>query len=172
VLDDLLVWQYLLQPCCISRMSLESVESLVGHLTTQWSHGTTFAEGSCIRGDVRPPVGAECYLRDVPVPHEISDMWQFCRTIGKGNHNNTSYNILCCGVPPKFHDHLQKLAMFTGATIPTAQSVSLLSCHLTQMHPGGQIYQVTGSSPQNVSFLHITITQLLLQLCNQPHCPR
>jgi hypothetical protein len=39
-------------------------------------------------------------------------MWQFCRTIGKCNHNNTMYNILCCGTPPNFQKHLQKFRPF------------------------------------------------------------
>jgi hypothetical protein len=67
-------------------MTLESVENLIGNLPTQWSHGTTFAEGSRISGYEIPHVGAECYPRSVPVPSQIPDMWQFCRTIGKGNH--------------------------------------------------------------------------------------
>jgi hypothetical protein len=57
-------------------------------------------------------VGAECNRNDVKLPHEIPDMWQFCRTIGKGNHDNTPYNVLCCGEPPNFQSQLQRLSRF------------------------------------------------------------
>jgi hypothetical protein len=99
-------------PCSISSVTLETVENLIGHLTTQWSHGTINADGSCISFDEIHPVGSECYPGCVTVPSQIPDMWQFCRIVGKGNHNNTSYNILCNGIPPKFHDHLLTLAKF------------------------------------------------------------
>jgi hypothetical protein len=99
-------------PCRISSVTLETVENLVGHLTTQWSYGTTSQDGTPVSLDENYPVGSERYPGYVTVPSRIPDMWQFCRTVGKRSHNNTSYNILCCGTPPKFHDHLLKLAKF------------------------------------------------------------
>jgi hypothetical protein len=85
---------------------------MVAHLTTSWSQCYTLAEGFCKSIDKKSSVGAECNRNDVNVPHEIPDMWQFCRTIGKGNHNNTPYNVLCCGTPPNFPRHLHKLSVF------------------------------------------------------------
>jgi hypothetical protein len=100
--------------CYLSNLILEAIQKSVGHLTTSWSHKNTLAEGSCngIDGTIYS-VGAECNRKhDVNVPHEIPDMWQFCRTIGKGNHDNTPYNVLCCGELPNFQSQLQRLSRF------------------------------------------------------------
>jgi hypothetical protein len=39
-------------------------------------------------------------------------MWQFCTAIGKGNHDNTPYNVLCCGEPLNFPSQLHRLSRF------------------------------------------------------------
>ena len=66
---------------------LESVQQSVGNLTTYWSHKNTFAEGSCNGVGLHPL--REKYIPNSgePVLHESPDLWQFCKTIGKGNHN-------------------------------------------------------------------------------------
>ncbi len=79
----------------LSDSILESVQQSVGNLTTYWSHKNTFADGSC-NGIGQDPVRAIYSPRsgDPIVLHEIPDLWQFCRTIGKGNHNNISNEAL------------------------------------------------------------------------------
>jgi hypothetical protein len=77
-------------PCRISSVTLESVENLVGHITTHWSHCTTIQDGTPVSLDEIHPVGSERYPGYVTVPSRIPDMWQFFRTVGKRNHDNTS----------------------------------------------------------------------------------
>jgi hypothetical protein len=101
--------------CYLSNLTLKEIQKSVGHLTTSWTHDNTLAEGSCHGIDgkkslVRP--SDVSFQNDVTVPHEISDMWQFCTAIGKGNHNNTPYNVLCCGEPLNFFSQLQRLSRF------------------------------------------------------------
>jgi hypothetical protein len=48
-----------LPQCQVSNQTLELVSKLVGRLTTQWSHGNNFADGSCKSVDVgQTSVGA------------------------------------------------------------------------------------------------------------------
>ncbi len=93
----------------LSDSILDSVQHSVGNLTTYWSHNT-IADGSC-KSIGKDPVSAKYSSRsgDPNVLHEIPDLWQFCKTIGKGNHNNISYNVLCCGIPPNFSSQLTRL---------------------------------------------------------------
>ncbi len=101
--------------CFLSNLTLKEIQKSVGHLTTSWSHDNTLAEGSCLGIDGKNSlVGPSdvSFQNDVIVPHEIPDMWQFSTAIGKGNHNNTPYNVLCCGEPPNFFSQLQRLSRF------------------------------------------------------------
>jgi hypothetical protein len=99
--------------CYLSNLSLKEVQKSVGHLTTSWSHEKTLTEGSCLGiYGTNYAVGSERNRNDVNVPHVIPDMWQFCTVIGKGNHENTPYNVLCCSEPPNFPSQLHRLSRF------------------------------------------------------------
>jgi hypothetical protein len=97
--------------CYLSNLTLKVVQKSVGHLKTSWSHENTLTEGSCQGIDgTNSSFGSERNRNDVNVTQVIPDMWQFCRTIGQGNHDNTPYNVLCCGKPPNFVSKLQRLS--------------------------------------------------------------